>query len=160
MTRLPRILHSQNLLYQTPQLLTRMYGIGLAIKFLKLVLGFTQISQQPSNLDSILQEYGICDEIVVKKIIDKYDIILPSRTKLGMSIASHYLLNHLREDFEIMIDVILDKYPDYKLNIDRTFYRNNKMYAFNMFIYRCENRIYGPIRFFCWNGDEVPTRFE
>lgn len=82
------------------------------------------------------QEYVDIDvDKKIKEIFNNgYDIILPKKKVLEISLYKDYCINHSKKDMDILIQVILEKYPDYKEAIDKIIYKNNKAHICNMFI--------------------------
>lgn len=87
------------------------------------------------------KNYGIMniEEIfsnrMIKSLLAKHDIILPKKIHLGgRTIEDHYKECHIAEDWDLMIEVVSKKYPEYKSYIQEIFKNNDKLYAFNMFV--------------------------
>lgn len=93
------------------------------------------------------------------EILESYDIILPKAKKLLLSIREDYYRDIVcfKKDFDIMEQVVLEKYPEYRNSVSEVF-NGKKMYHFNMFVLKrdkfnnymswlfdilieCENRI-------------------
>lgn len=71
----------------------------------------------------------------IKEIFNNgYDIILPKKKVWEISLYKDYCINHSKKDMDILIDIILEKYPDYKEAVDKIIYKNNKAYICNMFV--------------------------
>ena len=69
----------------------------------------------------------------IEKILNKYDIILPSKVNINMTIEEHYKKYHHIEDLFKCRDIIDDIYPEYTEAFDKIIKRKS-LYAFNMFI--------------------------
>lgn len=99
------------------------------------------------------------DKDKFKKILNKYDVILPKQKKLLLSVREDFYRDKVcyKKDFDIMEQVVLEKYPEYLDSVSKVF-DGNKMYHFNMFLmnkerfdkymewlfdilFECENRI-------------------
>lgn len=89
----------------------------------------------PNNGDNILNL--ICDDSKVTESINKYDIILPHKIDFKQfNLADQYIYCHIKEDWQIMMDVLLEKYPDYRQDAIQVFYNNTSAYLYSMFIMR------------------------
>ena len=87
--------------------------------------------------EKVLNELNIHDDKIFD-IVTKYDCILPKiRTfpKEEKNVYSQYVTakDHHKEDFDLTIQILLDKYPDYKDVVNR-FLESNQSYDCNMFI--------------------------
>lgn len=69
----------------------------------------------------------------IEKILNKYDIILPSKMNLNMTIEEHYKKYHHIEDLYKCREIINDIYPEYIESFDKVLKRKS-LHAFNMFI--------------------------
>lgn len=69
----------------------------------------------------------------IEKILNKYDIILPSKVNLNMTIEEHYKQYHHIEDLYKCREIINEICPEYTEAFDKILKRKN-LYAFNMFI--------------------------
>jgi hypothetical protein len=95
----------------------------------------------------------------IKEILNNFDVILPYQKKLFLSVREDYYRDKVcyPKDFDIMEQVVLEKYPEYKNSVLEVF-NGNKIHHFNMFVLRrdkfddymkwlfnilfeCENRI-------------------
>jgi hypothetical protein len=93
------------------------------------------------------------------EILERHDIILPKTKKLFLSVREVYYRDKVcfKKDFDIMEQVVLEKYPEYRTSISEVF-NGKKMHHFNMFVLKrdkfnnymswlfdvlseCENRI-------------------
>ena len=89
----------------------------------------------PNNGDNILN--FICDDSKVIENINKYDILLPPKIAFKQfNVANQYIFCHLKEDWKILMNVLIEKYPDYKDDVIQVFYNNNSTYMYNMYIMR------------------------
>lgn len=81
--------------------------------------------------------------------IKNYDIILPKKELFSslffnMSLYQHYCFCHIKEDIDIMIKKVLEKYPLYEKDLSKVLFKRNiiffmnKWYFFNMFIMKKE----------------------
>lgn len=80
--------------------------------------------------------------------ISSYDIILPKKFYYWtlkfpiLSLKDHYYYSHIREDFDIMYNKLIEIYPNYidssKILFKKNFLFWNKAYFFNMFIMKNE----------------------
>lgn len=91
--------------------------------------------------DSILEKLesdGI--EKIIKDYTENYDVILPYRRKHGnkLSVANGYIKGHIESHWNICMDVIREKYPDYTSSIDKYLYHSNIIYGRNMFVSKKE----------------------
>lgn len=84
--------------------------------------------------DNVIQQYKICDDDAIYKYINDYDIILPYKIELGDPIAYNYMHVHISQDWKILMQVLMAKYPDILPLIEQVFYAQTQMYAGNMFI--------------------------
>lgn len=74
-------------------------------------------------------------ETKIKKIFQKYDVILPIKTKLRNTTVRHQFLDNTgtEYDLDILESVLKDKYPDY-LDTYKQIFNGNTSYYRNMFI--------------------------
>jgi len=78
-------------------------------------------------------------QLQVKKILKKKDVILPIKMDYShngkyTSLANDYCTHHIKEDWDVLIEVILEKYPVYEESIKMYLYNNTLIYGMNMFI--------------------------
>lgn len=52
----------------------------------------------------------------------------------NISIKTHYIYCHIREDWFLMRDAVVKLYPEYQASFDDFFEKETKMYGYNMFI--------------------------
>ena len=69
----------------------------------------------------------------VEKALSKYDVIVPQRVSLGMSISRHYAVNHVREDWELFIQGIQELFPHQSTHVS-WFDEIQYLHAYNMMI--------------------------
>lgn len=69
----------------------------------------------------------------IEKDIKKYDVILPRRAHFSINIKSQYCYNHVKEDINILEEVVTELYPEYKKSF-RDVMRSNNVCLYNMFI--------------------------
>lgn len=69
-----------------------------------------------------------------KKINIKNKIIVPQFWYQPYCVSDAYKIAHISEDWDILIKVILELYPEYINDINKIFYRGNKSLVYNMFI--------------------------
>jgi len=80
------------------------------------------------------------EEIIKKRvnnILDKYEVILPYPRYYKYNkhtLNSQYEAEHIASDWETCINVLLNKYPEYKESVNKFFENSNKIYGLNMFI--------------------------
>jgi len=72
----------------------------------------------------------------VVSILENHDVILPKRYLYRSSIYQICRRNYRIRDFEILQEVIEDKYPAYITTFNRIFYDNNELLGHNMFIFK------------------------
>ncbi|KKX51672.1 glycosyltransferase [Sphingobacterium sp. IITKGP-BTPF85] len=66
--------------------------------------------------------------------LQSYDIILPKKRHHPYTIETMYLIEHIKEDWEILKNVIIEKSPDYRDAFNQTMIESNNMANYNMFI--------------------------
>ncbi len=69
----------------------------------------------------------------IEKILNKDDIILPTKVNINMTIEEHYNKYHHIEDLHKCREIINKNYPEYIEAFDKILKRKS-LYAFNMFI--------------------------
>lgn len=77
------------------------------------------------------------DKNEIVEILNKHDVILPYQKKLILSVREDYYRDKVcyKKDFDIMEQVVLEKYPDYNISVSEVF-NGNKIHHFNMFIFK------------------------
>ena len=73
------------------------------------------------------------NSIFVEKTLAKYEVIVPRRAPLGMSISQYYKVCHVQEDWELFIRGIRELYPEYSSELE-WFDKTNYMHVYNMMI--------------------------
>ena len=69
--------------------------------------------------------------------MENYDIILPEKIDLKMSVYEQYNKCHYVKDFDTVIKLIEDKYPEYNEAIEKTL-KSKTGYFYNMFVMKKE----------------------
>ncbi len=82
--------------------------------------------------DSYLDDLNYSRE-TISSLLDDSDFICP-KPFYRKTVYEHYKQNHRIEDLDIVIDIINDKYPDYK-NASNTYLNGYNAFFFNMFIF-------------------------
>ena len=54
-----------------------------------------------------------------EKIMSKYDVILPKKSKLKTSLYEHYRKSHKIKDLDIVIEIIKQNYPQWELSMQK-----------------------------------------
>lgn len=85
----------------------------------------------------------------IVKTLENYDLILPKEKVYEYSLEKDYCYSCLVEDFEILTEVINERYPDYGDSWDQVANYSNKLMHYNMFI--APKRIIDP--YFEWLFD-------
>lgn len=70
---------------------------------------------------------------IIDELMNSYDIILPKRYKMGMTIKEHYTRNHIESDLVELRNVIEKIYPEYLPDFDAVL-EEDTSYFFNMMI--------------------------
>ena len=95
------------------------------------------------KFDNILiTQHNLETEKITNKInkwLEKYDVILPYKQNITVnknfiSITEGYYQIHLKNDWDCLISVILEKFPDYESSIDKYFNKSNEIYIGNIFV--------------------------
>ena len=76
----------------------------------------------------------IPQEIKIRKILSQFDIILPKPIVYPYSLDIDYKIGQIREDLNILYDVIKEISPEYFNSAKKYLLYNNKLYHYNMFI--------------------------
>jgi hypothetical protein len=94
----------------------------------------------PKNVDQIFGINDIQEIFNAKKLyelIENFDVILSKKRKLiELNVEDQYKRIHIADDWDVMLNVILKKYPDYKSSIQEVFLGSNEIYPCNMFVMR------------------------
>ncbi len=90
--------------------------------------------------------FKLSDKIL--KDINSYDIIVPKKHSYNslmfpiLSMKHSYYISHIKEDFDIMYNKLIEIYPDYKDSAQILFKKNlfflNRAYFFNIFLMKKE----------------------
>lgn len=89
--------------------------------------------EKTSIYEKDLERYVSETKNQIEKDLEKYDIILPNISTIRHSIEEGYKKEHIEKDWEVLMEVIKEKYPEYYDEKDKVF-SNNKFYSCNMFI--------------------------
>lgn len=74
------------------------------------------------------------------QLLKTYDILLPQKTFCTfdngdfVSLTDQYKRFHIESDWQACVEVIIEKYPEYKSSIEKNFDNGNIFYLCNMFI--------------------------
>lgn len=82
------------------------------------------------------RRFDICRDKIVS-VLENYDIILPRKKAFKMSIEQQYIKEHRKEDWDVLLNVLMEYSPEYYESIKEVF-SSNKIYRFNMFISKKE----------------------
>jgi hypothetical protein len=75
-------------------------------------------------------------DLKIDSLLDQYDLILPEKTVfLNLNIKQQYEINHVRDDLEILENIIKEKKSSYMKSYKKIF-KDNKISTYNMFIMR------------------------
>jgi len=86
-----------------------------------------------------LNKFAICDSAGIREYVNKYDIILPEPVgDSRLSLEGQYKRYHLAADWDAMIAVLLEKYPDYRDSVHKVFQSNGMMFPYNMYVMKFE----------------------
>ena len=80
----------------------------------------------------------ICDEKRIVDDLDKYDIILPNKTYVKNTVGEYYAINHSRQDFDVLEEVVKEFYSEYEYAFHHVMYSSNSYSPCNMMICRKE----------------------
>lgn len=81
-----------------------------------------------------------CSDILNKLKTNEYDIVLPESLKFPISIYEQYNTYHNKNDINLIIEIILELYPEYSQSLLTTF-SSKSFYERNMFIMSKDNFI-------------------
>lgn len=70
----------------------------------------------------------------VSKLFSKYDIVLAKRKVFPYSLHTQYCIGHFSKDINLLNEIIVKKYPQYKSSVNQIFYNKNRISCYNMFI--------------------------
>lgn len=83
----------------------------------------------PRRVDDLIDRRSILD------LCAAHDVVLPfPLTFQGLSLADQYVNCHIKSDWEVLIDVLLQRHPDRRHEILRHMYGSHGYHPFNMFI--------------------------
>lgn len=76
---------------------------------------------------------------VIQKILQNYDMAVPRPAFCSIdgvisSIAQDYKHNHIAQDWDICMEIVIEKFPEYKNSIAEYLEKGSKFYIGNMFI--------------------------
>lgn len=74
----------------------------------------------------------------LEKLLNDYDIILPSKRHYPYNVGTQYAVFHIVNDLHILKEVIHDVSPEYSTAFDTLMYHRNAYSGYNMFITRWE----------------------
>ncbi|WP_294155240.1 DUF4422 domain-containing protein [uncultured Clostridium sp.] len=83
-----------------------------------------------------LYHYRRMLDIKKRDILNRLDsdyIILPKKRKFKMSVKDQYIREHSLKDWNVLIDILKEYYPEY-YESSKIIFNNNELYRFNMFI--------------------------
>lgn len=84
----------------------------------------TEIRKNPPSLPNL-------DEV-----FESYDIILAKPNIFPYSVAMDYIRWHIHEDYDILRQVVAEKYPNYIRAFDHVMRKSNRLSHYNMFVVR------------------------
>lgn len=74
----------------------------------------------------------------IKQYMKDYDVILPKKYKVdSKNIYLHYARDHYKKDLDLAIQIIINKYPEYKNSL-KLLTDSKKIYLYNMFVIKNE----------------------
>lgn len=74
-------------------------------------------------------------ETHIKNIFNNgYDVILTKKCNYPVSVKKQYLMGHIKEDLDILENIVLEIYPEYEESYKRIFEKSNSIHAYNMMI--------------------------
>lgn len=107
-------------------------------------LSFSPSTQKRISLDkfkasTLFKTPSFQQEKRIKKILKKYDVILPIHYSVGhdgkkVSLSENYAIGHRKEDFDLTKQIIVEKYPEYEDSITTYLDNSSRFYVANMFI--------------------------
>lgn len=81
-----------------------------------------------------------CDETRIVNDLKRYDIILPNKDYVKQNLKDYYAINHSKQDFDILENVIKDFYPEYIDSFRHVMYYTNSYSPFNMMV--CKKKLF------------------
>lgn len=96
--------------------------------------------------DPIIKKHNSSEIKINKRVnnwLKKHDVLLPYIRKIKvdkkyMSISDEYCKNHITSDWITAMEIIVEKYPEYKKSIDENFNNSNEIYLMNIFVAKYE----------------------
>lgn len=70
------------------------------------------------------------------KLFHKYDVVISKPKIYPYSLATDYCVCQVSEDFDTLCTVVNELYPDYKEDINKVLFANNKLSHYNMVIFK------------------------
>lgn len=70
------------------------------------------------------------------KLFHKYDVVISKQKIYPYSLATDYCVCQVSEDFDTLCTVVNELYPDYKEDINKVLFANNKLSHYNMVIFK------------------------
>jgi hypothetical protein len=98
------------------------------------------VNLKPNN--KIIERHNIQKEKVnsrINKWLEKYDLILPYKQNIKIrkkfaSVKDQYYYLHLKNDWDTLVSVIIEKFPEYEASIDKYLNKSNEIYIANIFV--------------------------
>lgn len=87
---------------------------------------------------SSIKDY-IADAKKVSKILESGRVIFAKRMIFPLSLCAQYSISHYRRDYDILREVIKEKFPDYYNAFVYVMEKNNKLIPYNMFIMKYDD---------------------
>lgn len=92
---------------------------------------------QPDTMSAEqISKFAICEDAVIREFACQYDIVVPEPVTFIKTVEEQYKTYHLGADWDTMLAVLLEKYPDYQDDMQRIFRANRSLFPYNMFIMR------------------------
>lgn len=114
-------------------------GLNHYRRFFDFYRSFASFSPDRSfiNRDSFLKKKYCFPDL--EKLLNDYDIILPSKRHYPYNVGTQYAVFHIVNDLHILKEVIHDVSPEYSTAFDTLMYHRNAYSGYNMFITRWEH---------------------
>ena len=111
-------------------------GLNHYRRFFDFYRSFASFSPDRSfiNRDSFLKKKYCFPDL--EKLLNDYDIILPSKRHYPYNVGTQYAVFHIVNDLHILKEVIHDVSPEYSTAFDTLMYHRNAYSGYNMFITR------------------------
>ena len=74
----------------------------------------------------------------ISSFFKKYDIVLPRPAIFIRNLRDEYYMYHIKEDFDILREVVTEMTPDYRNAFEKVMDHNNKLISYNMFLTKKE----------------------